>query len=777
MDNQQTVSGSDINWASSERPVVSGLCAAIGAAVGYVGGMEGLLWHFGQPLTQIRQIPAWIWSLLRAYGPIPPVPGGWIPSALSVGLALVCGVGGWLLATRQNIRHIDGPRLNTNIRKARAAFRPYLGGPGVPVHPEGVRIGMATECHHFLILGGPGSGKTTTLWPMLLSIIDRGDKVLLLDTKGDFSAGLERYTLLSPTDARSARWSLGKDIRTRLDAASFAETMIPLGSGEPIWAQGARGLLTGLLSHLQTTKPAAWGFSDLADLAAKVLVDYKLLVSIIIKEYPQAKAFLMGADSKTTASFLGQLSGALSHAISFGVADDYAAHNKRHAWSIRRWLADDYKGHHVAIVGWKSSSKELSQAWAASLIEQVVRQLGERDETDPQDRRVWIILDEVAQLGKLPSISDALVMLRSKSTRVVVGLQSVAQNEQSYDRQTLSIWSGATDTKIICKIKSKQDQMFAADLLGKRTVERYTSQVTQVPGGSPSRSGSWQRMEEDVFKPAAFGQELGPDVKGVKAILLAGSDGGSLLRWPFYKAPKHNKHRVDAPWDKPGYKKPWGEPLPVADVPDDDNERKAPLRTEADAPGAGVAQQIAIDAGVLASCPDCSVVYKRAGADPADAYKAANTGFSRKMYPDFPDRRALTDAVKASIDGAPDVCECGAKPRTEDAQKKAGQAREQGHDRSTSAGTKKPQQMKPSMPTAQAKTPKRQPEGGESDPFADIVAGALIDTVAPGASVVAGLINTITPDAAAGATTSVPGMPESGTDDEIADGREPEAGD
>ncbi|MHB1752195.1 MAG: type IV secretory system conjugative DNA transfer family protein [Acidiferrobacter sp.] len=776
MDDQQTVSNSDINWASGERPTVAIVCAIIGVAVGYVGGLEGLLWWVGSSLTPFRQIPYWIWHILRAYGPVPPVMGGWIPSALAGALGVACGVVGWRLTTRSNVRHIDGPRLNTSIRRAAKAFRPHLGGPGVPVHPGGVRIGVTTECHHLLVLGGPGSGKTTIIWPMLNAIIERGDRVLLLDVKGDFSSGIKRYTLLSPTDSRSARWSLGKDIQTRLDASSLAETLIPLGAGEPIWAQGARGLLTGLLSHLQTTKPGAWGFADLAELAAKVLVDYKLLVSIIIREHPPAKAFLMGADSKTTASFLGQLSGALSHVINVGVADYAARTDKKIGWSIRRWLADDYKGPCVAIIGWQSSSREFSQSFAASIIEQTVRQLGERDETDPRERRVWICLDEVAQLGKLPSISSALVTLRSKSTRVLLGLQSVAQNEQEYDRQTLSIWSGATDTKIICKLKSQQDQQFAADLLGKRTVERYTHQFTQSGAGLTSRSGSWHRSEEHVMPQAAFGQKLGPDTKGVKAIILAGSEGASLLQWPFYKVVRHHAHRVVADWVKPGYARPrWGEtPPPVADAPPDNNRNNGGLQGGA----GGEALQIAIDAGVVTVCSECGEAYRRADADPTAAYRFANTGFSRDLYKSFPDRRTLTDAIKSIIDAAPNACACGAKPKAEDTQKKASQDREQVPDRSKSTTTKKPQQMQPSTSQAQAQVAPRKEKGGESDPFGDLVGGALADAILPGASVIIDIANTAgdaTTLPGPGGAPPAPGIPNQ--PDEPEQSSEPEAGD
>ena len=786
----QVVSGSDINWASSERPTVAALCAAVGAAAGYVAGMQGLLWYFGQPLTPDREIPDWIYHLIRAYGVVPPVPGGWVPAALAVGLGIACGVVGWRLATRSNVRHVRGTQIVTDAKEVAANFRPFQGDlEGVSVHPR-VQIGEHAECRHMLLLGGAGSGKTTILRRILREIVARGDHVLLLDFKGDFTSGLEcPITILSPTDARSARWALGRDIRTKLDAHALAETLIPLPTGgEPIWARGARGLLVGLIVHLQAKHKTEWGFAHIAELASHVLTNYKMLVEIVKKNHPPAKAYLMGADSKTTQSFLAELSGALTHVIELGVAD-HAALKECGRWSVRGWLSPKSKLPKVTVVGWRASSKELSQAWAASITEQIVRQIGDMEDCNPNERRVWLILDEVAQMGKVPSITAALVTLRSKGTRVVAGVQSVAQIREDYGPNALTTWAGSMSSKIICQLSSPEDQKFGVSLLGDREVERYNLQTTQA-NGVVSRSGSWQRAREPVMLPSDLGSELGPGFRGVKALVVTGNRKVALLRWPFLITRKVRKARVLAPWVGPKYVRPvWGEsPPPVADVPNDEAARKAPLFTDAndstETETEGVAQQIAIDAGVLAACPDCGVVYRQADADPASAYKLANAGFSRKLYPEFPDRRTLTDAVKAGIDGAPAACGCGVKPAAQDAQKKAAQEREQVPDRSKGAATKKPQQMQPSTPTAQAKAPKEmQPE---ADPFGDIVSGVLGDMILPGSSVIIG-VGSAAGDAtqsAPGAAPPSPGIPEPEPEPEPGPGpgtetddREPEPGD
>lgn len=72
-----------------------------------------------------------------------------------------------------------------------------------------------------------------------------------------------------------------------------------------------------------------------------------------------------------------------------------------------------------------------------------------------------------------------------------------------------------------------------------------------------------------------------------------------------------------------------------------------------------LARAIAIKAKALATCPSCSVTH-RTEVDPSAAYKLANLGFSEELYSDvFPDRRALTDAVKAEIEAAAATCACG----------------------------------------------------------------------------------------------------------------------
>jgi hypothetical protein len=286
------------------------------------------------------------------------------------------------------------------------------------------------------------------------------------------------------------------------------------------------------------------------------LSDYDSLVQTVMRESPLAKAFLMGKDSKTTASYLAQMASGLSDVINLGVAD---SNNNGKPWSVTGWLAGYTPG--AAILGYLPESEGLSQAFCSSIIEQVVKKVLGFAGADPSERRIWLFLDEVPQAGKVPSITSALEAARSKGCRVVLGMQGVAQlEEHGYSKNTLRIWAGQCGIKIVSNLTDPQDQKWASDLLGERDITRYQRTLSQQSQGgtSGSISGVHQAIKEHLMLPGEFGNELIVTKSGPKALLLT-PGANAILQWGFPKLQTYRDARIDAGWTQPGFDRPvWG---------------------------------------------------------------------------------------------------------------------------------------------------------------------------------------------------------------------------
>ncbi|MBU2766405.1 type IV secretion system DNA-binding domain-containing protein, partial [Acidithiobacillus ferrivorans] len=496
------------------------------------------------------------------------------PLAAGAALGLTAGLFlGWKLGDIPAEIHIRGRKLTYSAREAAQALRPPRSffrksqPAGVKIHPE-ISITEQQECRHILLLGGSGSGKTSVLWPVITQAQARGDRCLIFSFKGDFQQKATfPFSLLAPWDSRSVRWQLGKDIRTRLHAESLAKTLIPTPEKDPIWAQGAQGLLTAIISEVQSKYRESWGFFRLAQACSIALSDYDSLVQTVMSESPLARSFLMGKDSKTTASYLAQMASNLSDVVNLGVAD-YS--NRGSPWSIRDWLSG--RTPNAAILGYLSESEELSGAYCASIIEQVVKQVLSFPDVSPDQRRIWLFLDEVPQAGKIPSITSALEAARSKGCRVVLGMQGVAQlEEHGYSKNTLDIWSGQCGIKIIANLSTPRDQKWAADLLGERELERYQSNLSTPSGdGNSQQSGGYQRTKEHVLLPASFGTELHVDERknGGQTALIVTSKVAAVIKWPFPALQAQRPAHTEAAWITPGFVRPvWGKTPPMVAIP------------------------------------------------------------------------------------------------------------------------------------------------------------------------------------------------------------------
>ncbi len=556
----------------TELSVVAAAMAAIG---GWIAGAEATLrWLAGHTYP-----PLVLWQVVVHWGLVPARWGWWgsLPPATAILAALGAGIGAWRLLTVESERHVRGFILNRDPRAIARVLRPGKSeAPGIYIHPN-VAISIRQETHHFMVIGGTGAGKTTILWPWIQQAIARQDRVLIFDSKGDFTQKVpEPYTLLSPTDARSSRWIIGRDIRTPLEAQALAVTLIqepPGGSkADPMWIQGSRALVAGMIVDLQTRFGEKWGLDHLAYECAAALADFERLKALTIREAPLCVMLLGGEDAegpnRTTMGFLSQIVASFTNIIHLGVsANDMKANP---AWSVREWLAG--KTPNTVVIGFRGEqSLEMSQGFAASIIERVVRQIGGFPDAAPEKRRIWLCIDEAPEAGRIPSITRALTTLRSKGVRTILGFQTLASVRETYSRDTAQIWEGQTDVKIIGKLTAEADQEWASRLLGEREVDRYVHTLSQQShsdnGGQ--HSATWQRIREPILMPSSFGQELGMqkdrrgNLLGTRALVLAGGEA-AVLRWPLTPRTTLREPIVDARWIRPGYQAPpWGRDPPL----------------------------------------------------------------------------------------------------------------------------------------------------------------------------------------------------------------------
>jgi hypothetical protein len=543
-----------------------GIGAGAGTFAGYLTAWEAI----GLYKTHEFLAPDTLFAAIHAAGILP---HAYLPIlAAGAGLGAIAGaVAGWRGGNIPHEIHVRGSQLTSKpriLQKAIIDASPPANGKnaGIRIHPR-IQTTEHLEASHMLVVGGSGAGKTTILWPMIQQIAKRGDKMMIFSFKGDFEQKIDaRFALLAPWDTRSGIWRLGEDIRTRLDAESLSMTLIPEADGgdkDPMWSNGSRSLLVGIISAVQREYGENWGFSELAKRCAEALADFAVLKAIIDKENPVAAALLAGGvDSKTTSSFLAVIASYLTQVINLGVGEDSlkgtAACNRK--WSVNAWLAGDVPA--ISILGFRPSAKGLSRAWGASIIEQIVQKCGDLPDVEPDKRRIWLILDEVPRLGKVPSITEALEVLRSKGVRVVLGAQGIDQIEEVYSKNTARSWSTQTATKIIGRTTEPESQKWASSMVGERALERYAASQTAQSGGGNSVGSSYQRVQEYVVMPAQFGQIVKVTKRGPRAILqIAGSEHVGLLDWHFanLKTIRKGRDECQAAWVLPRYERPiWG---------------------------------------------------------------------------------------------------------------------------------------------------------------------------------------------------------------------------
>lgn len=453
----------------------------------------------------------------------------------TVGAAIAGGRIVYVPGGRDDMRQTGGPVLSTGkqaVLIAQKSLAIDMGkdpmGWGIHIHP-GIRLPMRREGQGILVMGAPGSGKTlATFGPMIKEAIERDDRALVYDTKGDFTSYFyqpTRSAIIAPWDARSVQWNIAADAPDRVSAELIAQQMIPESGKDPMWSNAARGVLTGCMVTLQQTKGRHWGWVDLA----KTMKLPELEMIELFKDHAPFATPYVKETSKTTEGIMINLN-------AFTGWLDYLAiawpNSHEGGISLRKWTRNDATKTRVLFVP-SSDQYPFGDALASAIYAVAARTLLSMPDAP---RRLWFFLDEFPRLPPVTEVINLIERGRSKGARVMLGVQDRSQIINRYTKEQEETIASMLATCIFMRVAATgETATWVSKSLGEKIMERPSSTI-EIDGQGSKAGGSvsWQPQNMPVVTADEIASlpNSNPERGTYGYMRIAGIDGVFRLHWP-----------------------------------------------------------------------------------------------------------------------------------------------------------------------------------------------------------------------------------------------------
>lgn len=130
---------------------------------------------------------------------------------------------------------------------------------------------------------------------------------------------------------------------------------------------------------------------------------------------------------------------------------------------------------------------------------------------------VVMLMDEFANIGRLPDVEKMVAVVRSRNISMAFGLQSLSQLKSAYKDDAATIID-CCDTTLFLGGKSIDTVKEIAESIGKETVATITWNESR--GQSASSTRNWNTIERDLMQPA----EVAKLPRDEAIVLIAGTD-------------------------------------------------------------------------------------------------------------------------------------------------------------------------------------------------------------------------------------------------------------
>jgi len=157
-------------------------------------------------------------------------------------------------------------------------------------------------------------------------------------------------------------------------------------------------------------------------------------------------------------------------------------------------------------------------------------------------RPVWLVLDELASLQRLPQLHTAITENRKSNNPVILGFQGRSQLETRYGHEAEAMLSQPA-TKIFLRTSEPRAAKWISDTIGEVETERLreSRSTARNPRYSVSKSYNLERQVEPLILPS--------EVTGLEPLHGYLKCGNMVVRmsFPFIELPQKHPKFVERP--------------------------------------------------------------------------------------------------------------------------------------------------------------------------------------------------------------------------------------
>jgi type IV conjugative transfer system coupling protein TraD len=330
-----------------------------------------------------------------------------------------------------------------------------------------------SETQHLLVTGGTGSGKTNCFHHLLPEMRHHQHRAIIVDTTG---ALVERYynpetdVILNPLDPRTAFWNPWTECEDDLSYKALAESLIPSTFSEDsnYWRSASQSVFSSVLQKLHKTP-------KIVELVKMLLKEPLPVISEYVKGTPAA-AHLDLSSERTAASIRSVMSAYVECLDHLKDVDN--------PFSIKQWIKEEKPN------GWLFLTCETKHRTALVPLLTCWFSIAVRGLLElPPDfkRRLWFVIDELPSLNRIKDLDTLLTEGRKYGGCGLLALQSPAQLDHIYGRETAKIIMGNCNTKIVFSEQNPEIANKISLAFGQKEIKEYQKSLSY--GANDVRDG------------------------------------------------------------------------------------------------------------------------------------------------------------------------------------------------------------------------------------------------------------------------------------------------